>query len=208
MLKKTPAEIEAVLALLPQTQCGACGFLGCKPYAEAIVTENAAINLCPPGGLETLRALGKHAQQATEPLEAALMARMQEPYVASIREEECIGCTKCVQACPVDAIYGAAKQMHVVLTAACTGCTLCVEPCPVDCITMVPVTTLVYDKKIARQAYEAKLARGDFKRAGMLSLHNQQKTADATTPSMQRKQLIAEAVARFKAKKCTTPNPL
>lgn len=196
------AKIEAILAVLPQTQCGECGFSGCKPYAEAIAAKEAAINLCPPSGLETLHALGKLTHQVVQPLEAALTARLKSPQVALINEEECIGCTKCIQACPVDAIYGAAKQMHVVLTEQCTGCTLCVAPCPVDCITMIPVPALSYNKKAARKAYEAKLARGNFKRAGMLALSEQhQISAVPVSESTDRKRFIAEAVARVKAKK-------
>jgi Na+-translocating ferredoxin:NAD+ oxidoreductase subunit B len=197
------AKIEAILAVLPQTQCGACGFPGCRPYAEAIAGNQAAINLCPPGGHATLEQLGQLTNQATQPLQSELAAKLQPPQVALIDEAACIGCTKCIQACPVDAIYGAAKQMHVVLTESCTGCTLCVDPCPVDCISMVPVTALVYDKKAARTAYEAKLARGGLKRAGILALTAQQEDAvhPPKHPPIDRKRFIAEAIARVKAKK-------
>lgn len=196
------AQIEAILAILPQTQCGECGFPGCKPYAEAIASKKAAINLCPPGGLSVLHELSKLTHETAQPLEAALTTRLIPPQVALINEAECIGCTKCIQACPVDAIYGAAKQMHVVLTDQCTGCTLCVAPCPVDCITMIPAATLSYNKKTARNAYENKLLRGDFKRAGMLALSEQhQATSITAQENTDRKRFIAEAVARVKAKK-------
>lgn len=127
---------EQVNALLPQTQCGQCGYPGCKPYAEAIAAGDK-INKCPPGGEATIQALAELLDLEPEPLDAAEGEKPQ--MVARIREAECIGCTKCLQACPVDAIVGAAKQMHTVIATECTGCDLCVEPCPVDCIEMVPV---------------------------------------------------------------------
>ncbi|NIR61773.1 MAG: electron transport complex subunit RsxB [Gammaproteobacteria bacterium] len=126
---------ERINELLPQTQCGQCGYPGCRPYAEAIAAGEADINLCPPGGDETVRALADLLDRDAKPL----ATERQEPAVAVIDEQICIGCTLCIQACPVDAILGAAKQMHTVIEAECTGCELCVEPCPVDCIEMVPV---------------------------------------------------------------------
>lgn len=129
--------IEKIDQLLPQTQCGQCGHPGCRPYAEAIAAGEA-INKCPPGGETTIQALADLLGREPEPLDAEEGAAT-ERRVAFIREEECIGCTKCIQACPVDAILGAAKQMHTVLIDECTGCDLCVEPCPVDCIDMLPL---------------------------------------------------------------------
>nr|WP_284047690.1 RnfABCDGE type electron transport complex subunit B [Halomonas gemina] len=125
--------IEAIDAELPQTQCGKCGQPGCRPYAEAIV-DGEAINRCPPGGDATVARLA--TLTGREPLPLAEPA--QSPLVAWIREAECIGCTKCIQACPVDAILGAAKRMHTVIVDECTGCELCVAPCPVDCIELLP----------------------------------------------------------------------
>ncbi|MDY7115098.1 RnfABCDGE type electron transport complex subunit B [Halomonas sp. SSL-5] len=125
--------IEAIDALLPQTQCGKCGFDGCLPYAEAIA-EGEPINRCPPGSESTLARLAELTRQPERPLAEPA----QLPLAAVIREAECIGCTKCIQACPVDAILGAAKRMHTVITDECTGCELCVAPCPVDCIDLVP----------------------------------------------------------------------
>ncbi|HIX61163.1 MAG TPA: RnfABCDGE type electron transport complex subunit B, partial [Candidatus Halomonas stercoripullorum] len=125
--------IEAIDALLPQTQCGKCGFDGCQPYAEAIATGEP-INRCPPGGEATLSRLAELTGQPLLPLEQPA----QLPLTAVIREAECIGCTKCIQACPVDAILGASKRMHTVIVDECTGCELCVAPCPVDCIDMAP----------------------------------------------------------------------
>ncbi len=126
--------VERIDALLPQTQCGQCGYPGCKPYAEAI-SQGDAINKCPPGGDATIAALADLLGREATPLDGEAQ---EAPRVAYIREDECIGCTKCIQACPVDAILGAAKHMHTVIADECTGCDLCLEPCPVDCIDMIP----------------------------------------------------------------------
>ncbi len=123
--------------LLPQTQCGQCGYPGCKPYAEAIANGDE-INKCPPGGEATIRNIADLMGVEPKPLDEA-HGEEDVKKVAFIREDECIGCTKCIQACPVDAIVGASKVMHTVIVDECTGCDLCVEPCPVDCIDMVPV---------------------------------------------------------------------
>ncbi|WP_321358395.1 electron transport complex subunit RsxB [Pseudomonas extremaustralis] len=125
--------IQRIDALLPQTQCGKCGHPGCKPYAEGIA-QGEAINKCPPGGQETIAGL---ARLLNVPVLQVDTSRGEAPaQIAYIREAECIGCTKCIQACPVDAIVGAAKLMHTVIADECTGCDLCVAPCPVDCIEM------------------------------------------------------------------------
>jgi electron transport complex protein RnfB len=121
--------------ILPQTQCGQCGYPGCKPYATAIA-DGDAINKCPPGGQETIDALADLLDVESMTLDAE-HGEEKAPKVAYIREEECIGCTKCIQACPVDAILGAAKLMHTVIADECTGCDLCLDPCPVDCIDMI-----------------------------------------------------------------------
>ena len=122
--------------ILPQTQCGQCGYPGCRPYAEAIA-NGEAINKCPPGGEAGVQALADLLDLEPLPLDAEHGEAKKVTTVAFIREDECIGCTKCIQACPVDAILGAAKQMHTVIISECTGCDLCVEPCPVDCIDMI-----------------------------------------------------------------------
>ncbi|MEP4484038.1 MAG: electron transport complex subunit RsxB [Halioglobus sp.] len=122
--------------ILPQTQCGQCGYPGCRPYAEAIA-DGDAINKCPPGGETTIAELADLLDVEAPPLDAE-HGEEKVKAVAFIREAECIGCTKCIQACPVDAILGAAKQMHTVIAQECTGCDLCLEPCPVDCIDMIP----------------------------------------------------------------------
>jgi electron transport complex protein RnfB len=128
--------VDQINHLLPQTQCGQCGYPGCRPYAEAIAAGDA-INKCPPGGDAGIRALAALLAVEPLPLDEAHGEEIPTPLVAFIREDECIGCTKCIQACPVDAILGAAKHMHTVIASECTGCDLCVAPCPVDCIDMI-----------------------------------------------------------------------
>jgi len=123
--------------LLPQTQCGQCGFPGCRPYSQAIA-DGESINKCPPGGESTIQALADLLDMEIIPLDDE-HGEEKTKTVAYIHEDQCIGCTKCIQACPVDAILGAAKQMHTVIISECTGCDLCVEPCPVDCIDMLPL---------------------------------------------------------------------
>ena len=125
-------------AILPQTQCGQCGYAGCRPYAEAIASGEAEINQCPPGGETVILALADLLGVDPMPLNEE-HGEHKVKRVAVIDEQTCIGCTLCIQACPVDAIIGAAKQMHTVVAEECTGCELCLPPCPVDCITMEPV---------------------------------------------------------------------
>lgn len=137
--------VDQIDAILPQTQCGQCGHPGCRPYAEAIASGEA-INKCPPGGQATIDQLAELLNVESEPLDSEHGTESVRK-VAYIREDECIGCTKCIQACPVDAILGAAKQMHTVIISECTGCDLCVEPCPVDCIDMIPVATTTLNWK-------------------------------------------------------------
>ncbi|MCG5549335.1 electron transport complex subunit RsxC [Halorhodospira halochloris] len=127
--------VERIDALLPQTQCGQCGYPGCRPYAEAVANQQAAINLCAPGGNSTAAAIADLLQVDPQPVDGD----EQGPVVAFIDEQRCIGCTRCLPACPVDAIIGAPRQMHTVLSDECTGCKLCVTACPMDCITMQPV---------------------------------------------------------------------
>ena len=158
------SQCDAIDRLLPQTQCGLCGFGGCRPYAEAMASGAASIDRCPPGGVTTLRALAALLEVDAAPYEAEVAATMRMPATAVIREAECIGCTKCIQACPVDAIVGAAKWMHSSVTQECTGCGLCVEPCPVDCIDWVTLPHLnagemVYDPDLARARYAVKQVR-------------------------------------------------
>jgi electron transport complex protein RnfB len=134
--------VEKIDAILPQTQCGQCGYPGCRPYAQAIAKGEAEINCCPPGGEEGIRKLADLLGREFKELSAE--HGVEKPKsVAFIDEQTCIGCTLCIQACPVDAIVGAAKQMHTIVAEQCTGCELCLAPCPVDCISMVPVRASV-----------------------------------------------------------------
>jgi electron transport complex protein RnfB len=131
--------VDRVNYLLPQTQCGQCGYPGCLPYAREIC-RGESINKCPPGGTETIVRLAKLLNRVPSPLNPA-HGQLKSFAVAVIREAECIGCTKCIQACPVDAIIGASKLMHTVIEKECSGCDLCVEPCPVDCIDMLATSS-------------------------------------------------------------------
>ncbi len=147
---------------LPQTQCTKCGFEGCRPYAQAIVNGEAQINRCPPGGQAGVRTLARLVSQAEIPLDPD-RGTPGPLTLAVIDEIHCIGCTLCIQACPVDAIVGANKHMHTVVSDACTGCELCIAPCPVDCITMLPLQPQRYwndsDATLARQRYHARNQR-------------------------------------------------
>lgn len=198
-----PKEIDA---LLPQTQCEECGFPGCLPYAEALAQGSAPIDCCPPGGITTLNALGQLLNIDTTPYLATMTARTRRPALAIIREEECIGCTKCIQACPVDAIIGSGKLMHSVLDDECTGCGLCVEPCPVDCIDIVTLPTTRYDPNLARQRFNDRRVR-------LLRIEHEKQQAyrnnrRLTAPSIEKQHdtaakqdYILQAMARNQAKK-------
>jgi Na+-translocating ferredoxin:NAD+ oxidoreductase subunit B len=129
--------VDAIDRVLPQTQCAQCGFPGCRPYATAIARGEADINRCPPGGEAGVQALAQLLGREAKPLDAQRGAE-KPPQVVRIDEATCIGCTKCIQACPVDAIVGAPRLMHAVLEDECTGCELCIPPCPVDCIVIAP----------------------------------------------------------------------
>lgn len=158
------ATVEAIDAVLPQTQCRRCGYTGCRPYAEAIAAGEASINRCPPGGDAGIGRLASLLDTPVLPLDPSC-GREGPRTVAHIESEHCIGCTKCIQACPVDAIIGAAKRMHTVIAALCTGCDLCIPPCPVDCIVMSPLAPQPQplwsesDALAARNRYEARARR-------------------------------------------------
>ena len=191
-------------ALLPQTQCTRCGYQGCKPYAEAIANGEAAINQCPPGGYVGIVRLAGLLKREVLPLNPA--NGIEKPLeVAVIDEALCIGCTLCIQACPVDAIVGAPKLMHTMIAAQCTGCELCIAPCPVDCIKMVKVEPEHRwgdaDAAWARTRYSARnqrLARQQFERNAALAAKSV--PAVAQDAAAARKQaIIAAAVARAAA---------
>ncbi|MEY4641714.1 MAG: electron transport complex subunit RsxB [Pseudomonadota bacterium] len=211
--------VDTINALLPQTQCTRCGYQGCKPYAQALA-EGDAINKCPPGGAVTIQALSALLHTEVLPLDPAHGVEGRRT-VAFIREAECIGCTKCIQACPVDAILGSAKLMHTVLANECCGCDLCVAPCPVDCIDTVLATQVVEHEwaGLRRRAVQYK-ARYDFRQARLA----EEKTADehhraerAALAQQQRsaapgsgdaaKNAIAAALERVKAKKALQQQP-
>lgn len=178
--------VSQIDALLPQTQCGKCGHPGCQPYAEGIA-QGEAINKCPPGGQHTVAALAALLKRPELPLELAEVP----PQVAVIREAECIGCTKCIQACPVDAIVGAAKLMHSVIRDECSGCELCLAPCPVDCIDMIVLTEP-----------EASMQRG---RADQFRRRHQARLQRLAAEASKRQQLRASRQASVQAS--NTPAP-
>ncbi len=188
----TPEQIDA---LLPQTQCGLCGYGGCMPYAEALVFEKAAIDLCPPGGVKGLLGIGALLGVDATPFIPDMEKKTKPKLLAVIREDECIGCTKCIQACPVDAILGSAKHMHTVISAECTGCELCVEPCPVDCIDLVAVNVDEADEK-----HVADLARERFN-AREKRLREERRLTLLNKPQADKKSFVAQAVLRAKLKK-------
>ena len=190
--------VNEIDSLLPQTQCGQCSYSGCLPYAQAISENKAKINRCPPGGIKTLLALANLLEKDPEPFIAEMQKQLITPLTASIRESECIGCTKCIQACPVDAILGAPKQLHVVLTQECTGCGLCLTPCPVDCIDMLSIIQPNYNPKQARRRYYAKKQRLELKR-------DQAHLNKKNIPQLNEQAYIQAAVERVKEKKLRLP---
>ncbi len=193
-MSATAKEIDAIL---PQTQCGLCGYNGCMPYATALAEKQATINLCPPGGVAGLQALGQLLQQDPTPYLEEMQQKAKPLLRAVIREKECIGCTKCIQACPIDAILGAAKQMHTIIADECSGCELCIAPCPVDCIDLVPVNHITTQASRAEQYRQRFVAREN-------RLHPKKLTAASVlTPNApaDKKQLIQEAIERAKSKK-------
>ncbi len=180
--------------LLPQTQCTKCGYPACRPYAEAIADGSAGYNQCPPGGKEGVARIAALLGRPVIPLNPANGVERERP-VAFIDESACIGCTLCIQACPVDAIVGAAKQMHTVLPALCTGCDLCVPPCPVDCIEMRPVTA-------SRTGWDAwSQTEADAARAR----HNARNKRLQRDKEENDARLAAKAVAKLKEVDASTP---
>lgn len=193
-------------ALLPQTQCGRCGYPGCRPYADAIAAGAAPINRCPPGGAATIEALAALLGVPPLPLDPALGAS-ESLALARIDEAACIGCALCLRACPVDAIVGAAKLMHTVLAGHCTGCGLCLPPCPVDCIVMVPAgrawTRADADAACGRfAARNARLALGATRAPAAKA---PQALHDATRE--ERRMRVAAALARARARRGALREP-
>jgi electron transport complex protein RnfB len=189
--------VERIDALLPQTQCGKCGYPGCRPYAQALADGDAAINRCPPGGASGIAALAGLLQTPILPL-APECGTENPRTLAQIDETNCIGCTLCIQACPVDAIVGAAKQMHTVLADRCTGCELCVPPCPVDCIALrahpVPKISPEFAAS-SRARYQTRAVRLERIEAERLDRRSAKAAAVAETPEAQKRRIVAAAVA-------------
>lgn len=193
-------------AVLPQTQCEQCGYHGCRPYAEAMAAGEAPINRCPPGGAAGIAALAELLDRATLPLDPD--CGIGKPRaLARIIEADCIGCTKCIQVCPVDAIVGSGKLMHTVIADQCTGCELCIPACPVDCIIDVPMPTAQQDQAHADaarrdfQKREARLARGKAEREAQLARRKAaMHAAPAVREGISRSEVMA-AIARAKAKR-------
>jgi len=153
--------VEIIDSILPQTQCTQCGYTGCKPYANAISKGEADINQCPPGGEKVIRAIAELMGVEYKPLDESY-GISKPKAVAFIDEDTCIGCTFCIQACPVDAILGAAKQMHTIIEKECTGCELCLSPCPVDCITMPEIKEVISNNMANKEANIAR-ERNNFR---------------------------------------------
>lgn len=202
-LQTSPTLAARIDALLPQTQCTRCGYPACLDYAQAIACGEADINQCPPGGQAGIDALAALLDRASKPLNPA--NGIEKPReIAVIDEEVCIGCTKCIQACPVDAIVGASKMMHTILVEECTGCELCIAPCPVDCIAMIAAPhgasamdlAPLYRARYA--AHNARLTRESDERAAALAARKAE--VDSARASAG-KNAVLEAVARAKAKK-------
>lgn len=198
--------VEKLDKVLPQTQCQECGFPGCQPYAQALAAGTTQIDKCPPGGMQTVRDLAAILQLDPEPYLATAHANQRPPAIARIDEETCIGCTKCIQACPVDAIIGGAKRMHGIIEHECTGCQLCIEPCPVDCIDMVPQPQASYDRDIARQRYEAKKIRQLAQEREKEVFYQQKRrlasvSEDSLKDKIAKKAYVLQALERVKAKK-------
>jgi len=213
--------------LLPQTQCTKCGYSGCRPYAEAMAAGTAEINQCPPGGAQGIALLAARLGKKVIPLNP--VNGLERPRsIAYIDESLCIGCTLCIQACPVDAIVGAAKQMHTIVTDLCTGCDLCVAPCPVDCIVMYPISgeATGWDAWSQQEA-DAARARHDFRTARLLreTQENEARLAAKAVSKMQevtqekpvtpeelaekerKRAIIAAAMERARAKAAAAAEP-
>lgn len=208
--------MEQIDALLPQTQCGKCGYQSCHAYATALAAGESAINRCSPGGETTMEDLALLLKQPLLPLEVSRGAaprplRSAFPQVAFIEEADCIGCTKCLQACPVDAILGAAKRLHTVIAAECTGCELCITACPVDCMAMQPAKRMddgsylqQSDRDRMRQRFRARQERVHRQRkptpdelvAGQYPKQSQSMAKPTSVPSAERSPLVLAAMQR------------
>ncbi len=203
-----PALADAIDALLPQTQCRKCGYSGCRPYAEAVAARTARPNQCPPGGHEGAAAMAALLGVAAQPADP-LYGAPTSPAIALIDESRCIGCMLCIQACPVDAIVGAAKHMHTVIAEACTGCELCVPPCPVDCIALLAKPRLEVEAEraaaqAARRRFDARnarLARIEEERVSKAALERQR------AAERKKRATIAKAMERARQRLAARVSP-
>lgn len=205
--------IEVIDQLLPQTQCRQCQYDGCLPYAKAIVENNESINRCLPGGVKTLQKIASVLSRDPQPMIEEMQRKSKPRQLAVIREAECIGCTKCITACPVDAIIGASKQMHTIIADVCTGCELCIEPCPVDCIDLIPTPfdpannqkQYADQSRVRYQKHQARLAKQEeFQQSQHHSAKLMQSSHRQTLSA--RRSAIQSAIERVKAKKSTISN--
>ena len=199
---RSRATVESILACLPQTQCARCGHPGCRPYAEAI-GSGAAINRCPPGGDATIAALARLLDRDPLPLDAALDPAPPDA-VAFVREDECIGCFKCVRACPVDAIVGAPHFLHTVIESECTGCGLCLPPCPVDCIELHEQAPR-WSPERARERFDARAARLEREKVRAVEQREQRRQAAAARAA--RALEVRAAVERVRARRRAAAAP-
>jgi electron transport complex protein RnfB len=196
-MKQLAKDIDAIL---PQTQCGLCSYGGCMPYANALANQETTIDRCPPGGIQGLIAIAELTQIDPAPYFAEMEAKAKPPMRAVIREAECIGCAKCIKACPVDAILGSGKSMHTVIATECTGCELCIAPCPVDCIDMQ-----VLEESPSEEKKSAFRNRFYAREARLTQLAHKKPTAPIQE-SIDKKTYIQAAILRAKAKKLADAN--
>jgi electron transport complex protein RnfB len=196
MLLNNNDKINTINNYLPQTQCRKCGYNGCLPYATAISNNQADINRCSPGGTDTIKNLANLLNRPTSPLAADVKPSATQPQVAKINEAECIGCLLCIKACPVDAIVGANKLMHTVITDQCTGCDLCIEPCPMSCISLVNIKSDSSPDKIKNKQQLLK-----FKHNLKLSRQENKNTNKQNIDTnLNKKSLLLNSIALAKAK--------
>lgn len=204
MIRPASDLIEKIDALLPQTQCRQCGYAGCRPYAEAIAAGRAGINQCPPGGGECVSDLAALLGVGCVPVDPRFGVT-KPPAVAAIDETLCIGCTLCIEACPVDAIAGAAKLMHTVIARDCTGCELCIIACPADCISLVPVVTIAnrVHATLGEREPQASLLRRQYESHKARFAERAEAIAEVHAPKVlpDKKALLADILARAKARK-------
>lgn len=211
MTQALPCSLDAILDALPQTQCQACGYAGCRPYAEAIL-QGETIDACPPGGVETLERLSALTHRPIDDAQRQRLRDNQPPWqVAHIDPNTCIGCTKCIKVCPVDAIVGTQKQLHDILELTCTGCGLCLPPCPVDCITLTPIEPTasmrsaqsqaakqLTQRREERLAVQSEKAMREHRRAKQAAHQNNRDHTRTLSPKAQRLTMIQQALARKK----------